>query len=129
MQWLGRYNSNLKCQKVSDRSVGSNTNFFGGCLCWIEKKCNGFKGPLHPGPNFRCTRCLRTAQPNDGRTVKEVKVDDEKIKALCRGRALCSRWLRAGSGYKLQICFGQVLPGTTRRSLIAYDQIEDRIRK
>ena len=27
----------------------------------VHKKCSGIKGPLHPDPEFKCTRCLRTA--------------------------------------------------------------------
>ena len=33
------------------------------------------RGPLRPDPDFRCARCLGTARPIDGRTVKEVMVD------------------------------------------------------
>ena len=39
-------------------------------------------GPLRPDPDCRCTRCLGTARPINGRTVKEVKVDDEKLEAV-----------------------------------------------
>ena len=46
------------------------------------KKCSGIKGPLRPDPDFRCARCLGKARPIDGRTVKEVKVDDEKLEAV-----------------------------------------------
>ena len=67
---LGKYPCSV-CQK----GVGSNAISCGGCLCWIYKKCNRIKGPLHPNPDFRCTRCLGTARPIDGRTVKGVKVD------------------------------------------------------
>ena len=67
---------------VCQKGVGSNAIFCGGCLCWIHKKCSGIKGPLRPDPNFRCTRCLGKAQPIDGQTVKEVKVDDEKLEAV-----------------------------------------------
>ena len=50
-------------------------SFCCGCLCWIHKKCIGMKGRLRPDPDFRCARCLGTAWPIDGRTVKEVKDD------------------------------------------------------
>ena len=40
------------------------------------------RAPLHPNPNFRCARCLGTARPIDGRTVKGVKVDEEKLEAV-----------------------------------------------
>ena len=46
------------------------------------KKCSSIKGPLRPDPDFRWARCLGTALPVDGRTVKEVKVDDEKLEAV-----------------------------------------------
>ena len=35
------------------------------------------QGPLRLNPDFRCYRCLNTARPIDGRTVKGVKVDEE----------------------------------------------------
>ena len=53
----------------------------GGCLSCIHKKCNGIKGPLRPEPDFKCSRCLGMAGPIDGRLVKEVQVDDEKVEA------------------------------------------------
>ena len=58
---------------------GSHSIFFGGCLCWLHNKCSGIKGPLRPDPDFRPARCLEMAQPIDGRIVKEVMVDDEKL--------------------------------------------------
>ena len=67
---------------VCQKGVSSNAIFCGGCLCWIHKKCSGIKGPLGPDPDFRCARCLCKARPIDGRTVKEVKVDDEKLEAV-----------------------------------------------
>ena len=67
---------------VCQKGVGSNAIFCGGCLCWIHKKCSGIKGPLRPDPDFMCARCLGKARPIDGRTVKEVKVDDEKLEAV-----------------------------------------------
>ena len=67
---------------VCQEGVGSNAISCGGCLCWIQKKCNGIKGPLHPNPDFRCARCLGTSRPIDGRTVKGVKVDICKSDSL-----------------------------------------------
>ena len=67
---------------VCQKGVGSNAIFCVGCLCWIHKKCSGIKGPLRPDPDFRCARCLGKARPIDGRTVKEVKVDDETLEAV-----------------------------------------------
>ena len=59
---------------VCQTPVGSNAICARG-LCWIHKKCNG------PDPDFRCPRCLETAQPIIERTVNVVKVDDEKLMA------------------------------------------------
>ena len=67
---------------VCQKGEGSNAISCGGCLCWIHKKCNGIMGPLHPNPDFRRTKCLGTARPIDGRTVKGVKVDEEKLEAV-----------------------------------------------
>ena len=70
---------------VCQKGVGSNAIFCGGCLCWIHKKCSGIKGPLRPDPDFRCARCLGMAWPIDGRTVKEMKVDDDTLQ-MCLGQ-------------------------------------------
>ena len=43
-------------------------------------KCSDIKDPLRPDPDFRYPRCLGTAWPIIGRTVKEVKVDGEKLR-------------------------------------------------
>ena len=51
------------CQTGVDR----NAVFCGGCLSWINKKCNGIKGSLR-----RDAGCLGKARPIDGRLVKEV---------------------------------------------------------
>ena len=70
-------------------------------MYWILKKCSGIKGPLHPDPDFRCTRCLGKALTIDGRTVKELKkVDDEKQEA---GQEFCylGDMLSAGGGCEL----------------------------
>ena len=78
---------------VCQKGVGSNTISCCGCLCWIHKKCNGIKGPLLPNPDFRCARCLGTARPIDERTVKGVKLDEEKREAVSEFCYLCWRWL------------------------------------
>ena len=57
------------------------------------QESNGIKGPLRLNPDFRCTRCLGSAQPIDGRTVKGVKVDEEKLEAVSE---FC--YLSAGGG-------------------------------
>ena len=81
---------------VCQKGVGSNAIPCGGCLCWIHKKCKGIKGPLRLNPDFRCTRCLGTARPIDVRTVKWVKVDEEKLEAVSE---FC--YLSAGGGCEL----------------------------
>ena len=48
-------------------------------------------GPLHTNPNPRCARCLGSARPYDERTVKEIKVDDEKREAV---QEFCYLWER-----------------------------------
>ena len=85
---------------VCQKGVGSNAIFCGGCLCWIHKKCSGIKGPLRPDPDFRCARCLGKARPVDGRTVKEVKVHDEKLEAVPEFYFL-EDMLSAGDGCEL----------------------------
>ena len=67
---------------VCQRGVGSNAISCGDCLCWIHKKSNGIKGPLRPNHDFRCARCLGTERSIDGRTVKGVEVDEEKLEAV-----------------------------------------------
>ena len=81
--------------------------------------------PLHPDPDFRCTRCLGKAQTIDGITVKKLKVDDEKQEA---GPEFCylGDMLSAGGGCELAAVtnckcawdkFYQVLPFLTNRNL------------
>ena len=92
---------------VCQTGAGSNSNFCGDCLCWFNKKCGGIKGPLCPDPDFRCARCLGMAWPIDGRTVKEVKVEDEKLEPVPH---FCYLWdmLSAGGGSSCKC--GPVLP-------------------
>ena len=73
---------NLESIPVCQTGVSSNAIFCGGCLRWIHKKCSDIKEPLRPDPEFRCARCLEKAQPIDGRTMKEVKINDEIHKAI-----------------------------------------------
>ena len=94
-------------------------------MCWIHKKCSGIKGPLRPNPDFRCARCLGTARPIDGRMIKEVEVDDEKLEAVPEFCYL-EDMLSAGSGCELAAVtrckcawdkFRQLLPLLTNRNL------------
>ena len=82
--------------RVCQKGVGSNAISCHGCLCWIHKQSYGIKGHLRPNPDFRCTRCLGTARPIDGRKVKGVKVDEEKPDAVSE---FC--YLSAGGGCEL----------------------------
>ena len=82
----------------SQKGVGSNAILScGGCLCLIHKKCSRVKGP---DTYFRCARYQGTAQPIDGRTVKEVKVDEEKVEAVSEVCFLRDM-LTAGGGCEL----------------------------
>ena len=110
---------------VCQTGVGRNAIFCGGCLSWIHKKCSGIKGPLHPDPDFRCARCLGKARPIDGRLVKEVQVDDEKVEAVPEFCYL-GDMLSAGGGCELAAVtrcksawgkFRQLLPLLTNRNL------------
>ena len=58
------------------------------------------RGPLCPDHDFRCARCLGTARPIDGRTVKEVKVDEESLR-LSQEFHYLGDMLYAGGGCEL----------------------------
>ena len=88
------------------------------------RNATGIKGPLRPDPDFRCTRCLGKALTIDGRTVKELKVDDEKQET---GPEFCylGDMLSAGGGCDLAAVtsckcvsdkFCQLLPFLTNRN-------------
>ena len=93
---------------------GSNAIFCGGCKCWVNKKCSGIKGPLRPDPEFRCARCLGTAQAIDEREVSEVEVGNEKLEVVPEFCYL-GDMLSARGGCELatitrcKMCMGQVL--------------------
>ena len=85
---------------VCQTGVGRNAVFCGGCLSWTHKKCSGMKGPLRSDPDFSCAGCLGKVRPIDGRLVKEVLVDKEKVEAVpefCYLRDMLS----AGGGCEL----------------------------
>ena len=67
---------------VCQAGLGRNVIKCGGCRQWVHKKCSGIKGPLTSDLNFRCTRCLGTARPVDGRLVKEVMIGDQKLEVV-----------------------------------------------
>ena len=85
---------------VCQTGVGRNAIFCGGCLSWIHKKYSGIKGLLRPDSDFRCARCLGKACQIDGRLVKEVQVDDEKVEAVLEFCYL-GNMLSAGGGCEL----------------------------
>ena len=69
-------------------------------MSWIHKKCSGIKGSFRRDPDFSCAACLGKASPIDGRLVKEVLVDNEKVEAapeFCYLRDMLS----AGGGCEL----------------------------
>ena len=51
-------------------------------MFWIHKKYSGIKGSLRRHPDFSCAGCLGKARPIDGRLVKKILVDDEKVEAV-----------------------------------------------
>ena len=67
---------------VCQAGVGRNALQCEDCRLWVHKKCSSIKGPLTSDLNFRCARCLGTARPVDGRLVKEVMIDDEKLEVV-----------------------------------------------
>ena len=69
-------------------------------MSWTHKKCSGIKGPLRPDPDFSCAGCLGKVRPIDGRLVKEVLVDKEKVEAVPEFCYL-GDMLSAGGGCKL----------------------------
>ena len=65
----------------------------------MHKKCSGIKGRLLPDSEFRCARCLGTAQAIDERLL-EVEVGNEKLEVVPE---FCYLWdmLSAGGSCKL----------------------------
>ena len=84
---------------LGQTGVRRNAIFCGGCL-WIHKKCSKIKGPLRPDPVFRCAHCLGKARPIDGRLVKEVQVQEEKVEGV-PGFCYLGDMLSAGGGCEL----------------------------
>ena len=61
--------------------VGSNSIFCNSCKHWMHKKCSGLK-LLTKDPDYRCTRCQRTAGTLDGRPQREVQVIPDKLEVV-----------------------------------------------
>ena len=111
---------------VCQSGVGSsNAIFCGGCKRWVHKKCSGIKGPLRPDPEFRCARCLGTAQAIDEREISEVEVGNEKLEVVPEFCYL-GDMLSAGGGCELAAItrckcawgkFRKLLPILTNRHL------------
>ena len=57
---------------VCHTGMGSNSIFCNGCKHWVQKKCSRLKR-LTKDPDYRCTWCLGTACPLDGRPQREVR--------------------------------------------------------
>ena len=66
---------------VCHTGVGSNSIFYEGCKHWVHKKCSGLKR-LTEDPDYRCTRCQRTARPLDSRPQREVQVRPDKLEVV-----------------------------------------------
>ena len=66
---------------VCRTGVGSNSIFWNGCKHWVHNKCSGLK-PLTKDPDYRCTWCLGTACPLDGRPQREVQVRSDKLEVV-----------------------------------------------
>ena len=85
---------------VCQAGVGRNAIQFGSCRQGIHMKCSPIKGSLTSDLNFRCTRCLGTARPVDGRLVKEVMIGNEKLEVVSESCYL-GDMLSAGVGCEL----------------------------
>ena len=66
---------------ICHTGVGSNSIFCNGCKHWVHKKCRGLKC-LTKDPDYRCTRCQRTACPLDGRPQREVQIGPDKLEVV-----------------------------------------------
>ena len=61
--------------------VGSNIIFCNGCKHWVHKNCCGLKH-LTKDPDYRRTRCQRTACPLDGIPQRKVHVGPDKLEVV-----------------------------------------------
>ena len=105
--------------------TGSNAILCGNCSSWVHKKCSGIKGTLVADPDYKCPRCLGTARPIDGRPIKEVDVDGEKLEVVAQFCYL-GDMLSSGGGCDLAATvrcktawgkFRELLPILTNRHL------------
>ena len=65
--------------RVCRKGVGVNSILCTGCSHWIHKKCSGIHRRLTTNPSFKCSRCLGTARPIDGRPMDSVAVDGQQL--------------------------------------------------
>ena len=87
---------------VCQTGVGSrNAILCGGCKRWVHNKCSGIKGSFLPDSEFRCARCLGTAQAFNGRLLK-VEVGNEKLEVVPEFFYL-GDMLYAGGGFELAV--------------------------
>ena len=84
---------------VCRTGVGSNSIFCKGCMHWVQKKCSGLKR-LTEDPDYRCTRCLGTVRPLEGRPQREVQVRSDKLKVVASFCYL-GDMLSAAGGFEL----------------------------
>ena len=66
---------------VCRTGVGSNSIVCKGCQHWVHKKCSGLKR-LTEDPDYKCTRCQRSARPLDGRPQRVVQVGPDKLEVV-----------------------------------------------
>ena len=107
---------------VCQSGVGSsNAIFFGGCKCWVHKKCSGIKGPLRPDPEFRCARCLGTARAIDEREFQRLRLETKSLKLSQSSATLRTCSLQEVAAITRCKCawgkFRQLLPLLTNRHL------------
>ena len=96
--------------------VGSNNIHCIGCKHWVHKKCSGLKH-MKEDPNYRCSRCLGTAQPIDGRPQNEVLVGPDKLEVHVEA-SFCylGDMLTATGGCELATTMHVKTPGRSSRN-------------
>ena len=67
---------------VCKKGVAKNSIYFNNCSHWFHKRCSNIKGKLTPDPKVKCSRCLGTALPIDGRPCDHVVVDGHNLEVV-----------------------------------------------
>ena len=111
---------------VCRKGVGCNSIYCSGCSHWVHKKCSGISGSLSSNANFRCSRCLGTAQPIDGRPCLKFKLSEEDVLDVVDNFCYLGDMIDASGGCDASITsriraawgkFRQLLPLLTSRGL------------